>query len=408
MPNTKPTAVQAVPPAIPPAVRAPMMPGAPVLPQASTPTMPRAPEATASAVPEPPPYIDWVNAAELHGEPPARDWLVHGMVPMDTVTLLYGDGGTGKSLLALQLAVSTVLGRVWLNKIPSSGPVIYFSAEDDRSELHRRVSAICKLHECTTGSLVNLHLANMAGQDALLASIGKKTGALTPSMVFETLNKHAMVVRPKLIVLDTLADIFPGNENDRAQVRQFVGLLRGLAIRHRCAVLTLAHPSLSGMASGTGASGSTAWNNSVRSRLYFDRIRSDGYESDPDARRLKVMKANYGPIDGEIALRWQDGVFVAQQGLLLSDSEARAERIVLTLIERSAAQGRYFTAMRAPGEMATMPGNEGLSKGMLKRAMERLFAADKLVQRTIRENRRDRTINATNCTGGQNDDMPPR
>lgn len=378
-------------------------PVAPTLPPAgasTVPTMPRAPTMPlAPTVAQPPPFIDWVSGIELNGDPPSRDWLVRDMIPQSTVSLLYGDGGTGKSLIALQLAVSTILGREWLGKLPASGPVIYFSAEDDRQELHRRLHSICNLHSVPAGMLGGLHIADMAGKDALLASIGKKTGALSASPVFKTLDERAAAIRPKLIVLDTLADIYPGNENDRAQVRHFVGLLRGLAIRHRCAVLALAHPSLTGISSGTGASGSTAWNNSVRSRLYFERVRCEGYESDPDARRLTVKKSNYGPIDGEIAVRWRDGAFIAQQSPLTSDNEARAEMVVLSLIERNAAQGRYFTSLRAPGEMATMPGSEGLSKPMLKRAMERLFAAGKLTQRTVRENRRDRTVVALDLDG---------
>ena len=369
------------------------MPPAPAMPKMPAGGMPLAPAMPKKpAIAEPPPFIDWVSGAELCGQPPPREWLVPGIIPQNTVSLLYGDGGTGKSLVALQLAISTVLGRLWLNKMPTPGPVIYFSAEDDRHELHRRIDAICRLDGATSGDLGRLCIADMAGKDALLATISKKTGALSSSPVFRTLEEYANAIRPKLIVLDTLADIFPGNENDRAQVRHFVGLLRGLAIRHRCAVLTLAHPSLSGMATGTGASGSTAWNNSVRSRLYFERIKSEGYESDPDARRLKVMKNNYGRIGEEIAVRWQDGAFIAQQSPVASDNDAKAERIVLSLIERNAAQGRYFSAMRAPGELHSMPGSEGLSKAMLKRGMERLFAAGKLAQRTVRENRRDRTV----------------
>ena len=375
-------------PAMPRGPSAGLIPGAPGGPPA--PAMAQMPAAPTPA--DPPLFIDWINGAELQGDPPPREWLVPTMVPSGTVSLLYGDGGTGKSLIALQLAVATVSGQIWLNKLPASGPVIYYSAEDDRAELHRRLDAIHKSNSTNPANMGGLNIADMAGKDALLATIGKKTGALNPTPVFDKLDEFAGAIHPKLIVLDTLADIFPGNENDRAQVRHFVGLLRGLAIRHQCAVLVLAHPSLNGIASGTGASGSTAWNNSVRSRLYFERVKSEGYESDPDARRLKVMKSNYGPIDGEVAVRWQDGVFIASQSPLTSDNEARAERIVLDLIERNAAQGRYFTTLRAPGELVMMPGAEGLSKHMLKRAMERLFAADKLTQKTIRENRRDRTI----------------
>ena len=44
------------------------------------------------------------SAADLKGKAvPPREWLLDGLVPNKTVTLLSGDGGTGKSLLA-QLA----------------------------------------------------------------------------------------------------------------------------------------------------------------------------------------------------------------------------------------------------------------------------------------------------------------
>ena len=80
-----------------------------------------------------------------------------------------------------------------------------------------------------------------------------------------------------------------------------------------------------------------------------------------------------------------------------SENDARAERVFLSLIERNAAQGRYFTAMLAPRELSAMPGCDGLSKRVLKQAMERLFAGGKLVQITVRENRRDRTVISVNA-----------
>ena len=41
---------------------------------------------------------------------PKREWLVPDFVPMRKVTALYGDGGTGKTLLAMQLMVASALG----------------------------------------------------------------------------------------------------------------------------------------------------------------------------------------------------------------------------------------------------------------------------------------------------------
>ena len=65
--------------------------------------------------------------------------------------------------------------------------------------------------------------------------------------------------QPRLIIIDPAADVFAGKEIDRVQVRQFITLLRAIAITADCAVILAAHPSVSGMREGTGLSGSTAW-----------------------------------------------------------------------------------------------------------------------------------------------------
>lgn len=74
-------------------------------------------------------------------------------------------------------------------------------------------------------------------------------------------------IGPVLLVLDSQVDVFGGNEISRAQARAFIGILRALGVRNKLAVVPLAHPSLSGMASGTGSSGSTHQRNAVRRRL---------------------------------------------------------------------------------------------------------------------------------------------
>lgn len=75
----------------------------------------------------------WRSAADLEGVPvPEREWLVPDLIPARNVTLLYGDGGTGKSLLALQLAVAVALGRSWLGLPVKAGNALFPSAEDGR------------------------------------------------------------------------------------------------------------------------------------------------------------------------------------------------------------------------------------------------------------------------------------
>lgn len=326
-------------------------------------------------------------ASDLADTPvPDRKWLVPDLVPSRTVTLLGGDGGTGKSLLALQLAYAVATGSAWLEREVVGGTAVFISAEDDKAELHRRLDDVVRAEGRTLADLGRLTMRSLAGEDALLAGLDRTTGALAATALFLEIEKRLQNEAPELLVLDTLADLFPGNENDRAQARQFIGLLRGLAIRHDCAVLLLAHPSLSGLNSGNGTSGSTAWNNSVRSRLYLERVVQDGYEANPDARVLSTKKANYGRTGGEISMTWKDGIFVpdAQEtGLDRMAANAKAERVFLKLLRLFNEMDRHVSPSRsasyAPTVFAKHPEAEGVGKRALSTAMETLLSSGAVI-----------------------------
>lgn len=294
-------------------------------------------------------------------------------------------------MLALQLAVATATGRWWIGREVKSGPVLFISAEDDDDELHRRLFDIANAEGIGMAALAKLATRSLAGEDALLAMLDRKSNSLVQTPLMEALDATMTGLRPELLVLDTLADLHSGEENCRAHARQFVGMLRGLAIRHSCAVLLLAHPSLTGLSSGTGLSGSTAWNASVRSRLYLQRITTKGDDSqpvvelDPDARMLRTVKANYGRTGEEIRLRWSEGVFEAEPGETGLDrmaGTAKAERVFLQLLVRfteegrnvNHAGGRYY----APKCFAEHQDSENVSKRAFTAAMNALFAAKRI------------------------------
>lgn len=324
------------------------------------------------------------NASALAGKPiPPRAWLVPDLVPARTVTLLSGNGGVGKSLLALQLSAAAAAGRSWIGREVTAGRALFLSAEDEADELHRRLADIARAEGLDLADLDNLTLASLAGEDAVLGAPAPGASQILPTRLYHALDHHVGEIGPALVVLDTSADLFGGNENDRVQVRQFVGLLKRLALRHDTTVVLLAHPSRAGMATGTGDSGSTAWNGSVRSRLYLTEAGGPSNESaDPDARTLTTKKANYGPNGGEIQLRWREGVFVPddpETGLDRMAKTARAQRVFLKLLVLHASQGRNVNVaggqMYAPNVFAKHPENEGCTKHAFRTAMEALLAS---------------------------------
>jgi RecA-family ATPase len=225
------------------------------------------PNGAAAAPIEPLPYIDmssWdANSA------PEREWAVENRIPMYQPHLTTGHGAIGKSLLELQRAVAHVLGKRWLGMSVRQGPVVYLGAEDEADELHRRLEDILRHYNANFKDIVGgLHLLSYVGEDCLLG-VADSAGIIRPTDLFHRLLTDATRIKPVSLTIDTLTDVYAGNEIDRNQTTQFVKLLQHMAIKARCSVAILAHPSNAGMATGSGLSGSTGWHNKVRSRLYM-------------------------------------------------------------------------------------------------------------------------------------------
>jgi RecA-family ATPase len=195
--------------------------------------------------------------------------MAYNRIPAQQVSMLGGDGATGKSTLALQLVASTALSRPdWLGALIKPGHAMFISAEDNEEELIRRLARILESYGAKFADLQGrFHLYDLSGRDATLATFHH--GILKETALLRQIEKAAFEINPTIIVLDALADVFGGDEINRVQVRKFVARLRWVAIKARSAILLLSHPSLTGMASGSGLSGSTAWNNSCRARMYF-------------------------------------------------------------------------------------------------------------------------------------------
>jgi len=321
--------------------------------------------------------LGFINPAAWHGEPvPDRQWYIDGLIPMRQVTLLSGDGGVGKSLLALQIAAAGAMSVETLGLAPWAGEVLYVGAEDESDEFHRRLADIAKAHDRTLADLFMFRLLPMADMDALL-SVPDKAGNMRPTPLWQDLTEYAAEWQPKLIVLDTAADLYGGDEIKRGQVRQFIAMLRKLAIEIDCAIVLLSHPSVQGMQSGSGLSGSTGWSNSVRSRLYLTADKED-----PDRRVLTNKKSNYGKTGDEIKLRWQDGAFVVDDG---KPSQAagllarRAEDIFVAVLSKLNRQGQNLSpspsATYGPKVIAEHADAKGMSKRDLAAAMQRLLDA---------------------------------
>lgn len=251
--------------------------------------------------------FEWIDPASWVGiERPEQRWFVKGLVPHGEVTLLTGKGGIGKSLVTLQMLTAIALGIPFLGRETTQARVMGMFCEDGEDVLHARQKDICLavMHELSDLSPI-MRLASRKYEDNLLSVWDRSSSSMRLSKVYAALERDVLAFGAKVVVLDTIADTFGGDEINRAQVRQFIQACAGrLAKAIDGAVILLGHPSRSGEQSGEGTSGSTAWHATVRSRLYLEETGKPG----SGYRRLTSMKANYGPAGDSWVLKWQRGV----------------------------------------------------------------------------------------------------
>ncbi len=260
--------------------------------------------------PRPQPFEPF-SPAKWHGkEPPPYDWIVDGCFLRGTVAMLSGDGGLGKSLLLQQLCTAAALGRPWLGLDTKQCKTFAMFCEDDDDELLRRQASINAHYGCEMSDLEDVLYISRTGLENVLMDFDRRTDRPLPTPIFEQLRSAIADFGAQIIGLDTVADVFGGNEIVKNQVRRFITALRQMAMESQGVIILNSHPSLTGMNSGTGISGNVAWHNSVRSRLYLTKNTDNEEEEDNNERLLKTMKNNQGPFGGKLGIKWDRGVFV--------------------------------------------------------------------------------------------------
>jgi RecA-family ATPase len=328
-----------------------------------------------------------VSAAQLaYDSEPQRDYVADGLILADNLTLVTGRGGIGKTRIMLQLGVAMQIDGEWLGMKVTQGPVLFVTSEESRDDVHLALRAILKAAGKSLANCPNLHILPLADRDATMADAPSKLAPLAPTPLWRALEEKIERLKPRVLFLDALADLFGGEENFRRHVRGFIVLLKRLALKHKLAVILIAHPSLTGMNTGSGISGSTDWHNGPRGRLFVEEAKDKDGKPLADKRRriVTVMKAQHSEMEGTVFhLRWDKGAYVYERkdgGSTPYDraaAAANAEAVFLALLQAFEQQGRSVSPSPsnnyAPSVFEKEEDADGISKTALRRAMSKLL-----------------------------------
>ena len=201
---------------------------------------------------------------------PRPRWIIKGLLPDAELVVLYGESGSGKTFMALDMAGAVARGVEWRGRRVKQGRVVYVAAEGAGGFRNRLEAYLHHNHIETAGVGViaaapNLLVANDIKD--LIAAIG----------------------RADLVIVDTLAQTMPGgNENAGEDMGKALAHCKAIK-RHTGAMVILVHHS--GKDASRGARG---WSGlRAAADAEFEVVR------DGDRRGLRVTKLKDGDDYGE-------------------------------------------------------------------------------------------------------------
>lgn len=179
--------------------------------------------------------LAWKSFSELELVWPS--WLVHGLLPREGLICLYGWRGSGKTFLALDLALSIAAGTDDWNGLPvAAGRVAYLLAERPDG-LKRRILGWGQHRGLTPAQLQE----RLDGKDSRFVAAGGMV-ALNEERQRRELHRTLDGIGDiSLLVVDPLASFNSGLENDARDMQRFVAGVREIVEIRKCAVLLVHH-----------------------------------------------------------------------------------------------------------------------------------------------------------------------
>ena len=174
----------------------------------------------------------FVAVSDLNYAPP--DFLVEGLIERDTLGLVFGDPGCGKSFLAVDLALSVATGHPFHDAPVKKGAVFYIAGEGHNGLVRRFHAWAVERGQSLDG--VSLFKSECAAQ-----FLDKQSAQSVEHAISQLAGQHG---RPAMVVVDTLARNFgPGDENATKEMSAFVAAMDKLRNAWPGCVILIIHHS---------------------------------------------------------------------------------------------------------------------------------------------------------------------
>ena len=231
------------------------------------------------------------------------NWLWPQRVPLGAITLLAGDGGVGKSLVAFDIAARVTTGACWPNSEEHApkGTVVIMTSEDSMTRSVKQKMAIAK---------ADTNKFRVTQED----TVGRTISDLLQKLDEESTH----IPDVKLVIIDPITSYMGGvNTFKDDEVRVRLDPLNKWAEQRDIAVIVIMHHTKNEKATGSNRIyGSVGFVNAARSVFHVVKANEQEDDDGPKGERFLVpSKANWADVDSglgfyfliqEVPYKWDD------------------------------------------------------------------------------------------------------
>jgi RecA-family ATPase len=190
-------------------------------------------------------------------KPPVPDWVIERFIPRDTVTVLAGLEGTGKSSLSYSLALCVALGVPFLDRPTQRLRVLYYDNENSQPDCSQYLRRLWLGLGCPDP----LALSQFLRIEHFSLSVGWQR-------TFET---QCREWDPGLVIIDTSNSCFSiKDENSNAEAAEIISFIQG-ARPSKSSVILMKHEREPKEGAGRSVRGAKYWLGAVDQVVYLHR-----------------------------------------------------------------------------------------------------------------------------------------
>lgn len=229
------------------------------------------------------------KAAALKNAPPP-EFIVDGYIIENTFASLFGPSGSGKSFIAIDIALCVAHGKEWQEKPVKQATVAYIAGEG-AGGFGARIAAWDQKHGLDT-------------ETAPFFFLGEAVNLLDAKQDISDLFDALDAINPGLVIIDTLARSFGGgDENTAKDMMAFVASCGAIQARYNATVAVVHH---SGKDAEKGARGSSAFRAALDTEIQITKTegmpnitlkttkQKDAEEAPPISLRLQQIECQVG------------------------------------------------------------------------------------------------------------------